>query len=107
MNFAEKRKSTLNIQIPINTIIIDDAYITPRTKSPRITPPPKPKANRRNLLKKYSIIPFPYLGDIYSTPTKTNKNRCESMPPILKINRYGKSKITDIVPKRIKYDEDI
>ena len=105
MNVA-KKINNLTIQIPVN-IIIDDEYLTPKSKLLCITPPPPPRANKRNRLKFYGIIPFPQLCDIYSTPDKTKKKRCESMPPIPKINRFGRIKITDLIPKRLKYDEDI
>ena len=105
MNVA-KKINNLTIQIPVN-IIIDDEYLTPKSKLLCITPPPPPRANKRNRLKFYGIIPLPQLCDIYLTPDKTKKKRCESMPHIPKINRFGRIKITDLIPKRLKYDEDI
>lgn len=107
MEFTEKI-TTLTIDIPVNITIVDeDGYTTPKTKPRCTTPPPAPRANRRNRLKFYSRIPFPHLGDFYSASDKTKKNRCESLPPIPKFERFGNIKSIDLSTKKLKYDEDI
>jgi hypothetical protein len=100
MEIITERNENQNLNI---NVITTDEPVTPPIRRRNTSPPPAPKANRRNRFKIYNIIPFPDLDLYYSTPDK--KIRCLSVPPAPKINRFGNIKINDLLPRRLQYDD--